>query len=382
MLRALPTIALLALCSTAMAQDDSRAIAAERFERGRTLYTQGRYREAIRAFEAAHRAAPHAAQLFSVARCHESLGDAERALAFYQRALAGARDPALRSSIERRMEALRSRPVKVFVSSRPNGAGVTVDGRARPEPSKTPAVISLRPGEHVLLLRLEGHRLAARRVVVGVAKEQPVEVRLKPLPGPGRPCSPAPAPAFRAEKKTLVNLSALGAALITGGRPFMAGPGARALVGLRRFLLGGSVQYLAMATKSLTPQSGGGKEYDRNAAGALLALADAGYMIPFRTSYVYGTLGLGIFYEQHKFTGWDRSTTPVESIRRVEDDVAFAWSLGGGIEAAVTTWLSLGANVRFGVIHGERTDDSDPDKHEEGTAAPFTTFAAVVTFHI
>ena len=163
----------------ALAQDAAnRKQAAEAFKKAEALYAEGNFRASIKLFTRAHGLMPHATTLFSIARCHENLGQAAQALAFYRKTLEANPAPALRTDVQRRLRRLQAHPVKIFVSSKPSGASVTVDGREAAEAKVTPTVVALAPGEHVLLLRLKGHQLTARRVVVETGKEHAVEVKL------------------------------------------------------------------------------------------------------------------------------------------------------------------------------------------------------------
>jgi len=360
--------------------------AAEHYGQGRSCYARGDFEGAIEAFRAVLKSGPHPAALFSIARCYENLGRPGPALSAYKEALTIEQDPAQRRNIEQRITALRARPVKVFVSSRPSGAAVTVDGRARPEAGRTPLVAHLTPGEHVLIVRLDRHHLATRRVVPEVGKELTVELPLEPLPiqATPRPCpkaAPGPAPLIDPDRLKL-HLSALGATYITSGRPFAAGTGAQLHASFRRWLFGAYVEYLSMAVKAITPTPGAKQAWDRNSPGSLLALAEGGYMISLTTAYLYAAAGVGLYYERQKFSGWeDRDPAPDERIEQTKADLGFAWSVGGGVGAKITSWLSVGACVRFGVVHGERTNNDDPDDLESSNAAPYTTFSILLTVH-
>jgi len=66
-------------------------------------------------------------------RCFENLGNFPRALTAYREALVGTTDPSERADIQRRIEAILRRPVRIFVTSDPPGATVLVDAREEPE---------------------------------------------------------------------------------------------------------------------------------------------------------------------------------------------------------------------------------------------------------
>ena len=86
---------------------ESTAQAKAQFREGSALYRQGRYREAIAAFETAYRLRPHGVIHFNLAQCHERLGELTAAIASYReylRALPQAEDRALVQAAVARLE--------------------------------------------------------------------------------------------------------------------------------------------------------------------------------------------------------------------------------------------------------------------------------------
>jgi tetratricopeptide (TPR) repeat protein len=86
-------------------QDDrSAAKAAQHFAIGTRLFQVGHFSAAIDGFERAYRLRPHFRVQCSIARCHERLGNAQRALAHYRRCLSEGAEatpiaPRIRASI-------------------------------------------------------------------------------------------------------------------------------------------------------------------------------------------------------------------------------------------------------------------------------------------
>lgn len=76
-------LGLLAITPPASAQKKERARQA--YEHGAELMAQGKYREAIEAFEDSYIAMPHPNTLYNLAQCHEEIGDRENAIDYYQR---------------------------------------------------------------------------------------------------------------------------------------------------------------------------------------------------------------------------------------------------------------------------------------------------------
>jgi hypothetical protein len=182
-----------ALCADAPAAADATLEeAARHFEEGTRLYIAGRYQQAIDEFEAANAIAPAPANLFNLARCHEKLGEFRTAFAFYDRYLADADAPD-REVVERRVADLRAMPVDLFVSTSPVGARVVVDD-AEPEPDRTPSIVRLRPGRHVLRIEREGHLSAERTVELRPLTSARVHLDLVPRLPAASAAAAEPAP--------------------------------------------------------------------------------------------------------------------------------------------------------------------------------------------
>ncbi len=154
--------------------------AARHFEEGSRLYAAGSYRAAIDEFEAANAIAPAAANLFNLARCYEKLAELRVALEHYGRYL---QDPEAtdRELVERRIADLRALPVDLFVSTAPSGARVLVDGHGEPEPERTPSVVRLRPGRHIVRVERDGHLAAERSVDLRSLTSERMHFDLAPI---------------------------------------------------------------------------------------------------------------------------------------------------------------------------------------------------------
>lgn len=66
-------------------------------------FQAGDYRAALRGFERLYRLRPQAETLFAIARCHQELGECDRAAEVFQDFLASRPDPAARKAAEARM---------------------------------------------------------------------------------------------------------------------------------------------------------------------------------------------------------------------------------------------------------------------------------------
>ena len=125
---------------------DATAQAKAHFREGSAFYRQARYREAIVAFEAAHRLRPHGVIHFNLAQCHERLGELPAAIASYGeylRALPQAEDRALVGAAIARLEArIGDAPLTPALSP----AGGEGGGSPTSTPTPTPAPTSLMLG--------------------------------------------------------------------------------------------------------------------------------------------------------------------------------------------------------------------------------------------
>ncbi len=134
------------------------AAARAAYKRGADLYSQGRWREAIVAFEEADRLKPSPRLQFNVGQAYEKLGDVPAALAAFARYLRADPGASNREAVEKQVRSLESRLARLglqmlHVTTTPSGAEVTVDGGA---PSPAPLDAAFPPGRRVLRATLAG----------------------------------------------------------------------------------------------------------------------------------------------------------------------------------------------------------------------------------
>jgi hypothetical protein len=109
-----------------------------------------------------------------------------------------------------------------------------------------------------------------------------------------------------------------------------------------------------------------------------------GYAFPFRNWYATATLGLGASSDDVTFHGkeLDNNGDPKGPDQSMSNQAkAFTWSIGVGAEAMLTRWLSIGASLRFGMLHGNRVNKNAPRDDEKGHF-PYGTFWSSITFHL
>jgi hypothetical protein len=209
-------------------QSPAEAQAVANHERGLELYQAGRFAEAAQAFEASQALVPAAENLFNLARCYERSGDVARAIAMFEQYLQLDLPPDRRARGQSELERLRAAAgsqapapaaeVDLVVATEPAGAELFVDGR--PQPQRSPAVLRVSPGEHVVEARLAGHAEARQEVTLEPGRAGRVELTLAPAP-PGAPPGPvggeSGAPQPDARRRRLTGSIAVG---VGGSFPF------------------------------------------------------------------------------------------------------------------------------------------------------------------
>ena len=160
-----PVVVALLACSPALAWAQARppsaARAAEDLSRARVLdqqgakaYADGRYNDAIRYFEEAHRLGGPPFELWNIAKCHVRLDQPEQAAEMLERYLATPTlPPEDREEATQQLDALRKRSSTITIASVPTGAAVTVDGRPPEGVGRTPTTFAVPPGSHVITLK-------------------------------------------------------------------------------------------------------------------------------------------------------------------------------------------------------------------------------------
>jgi tetratricopeptide (TPR) repeat protein len=139
-------------------------VAETRFNEGVAAYRQGRYLEAIAAFQAADAILPSAALSFNAALAYEHLPDTAGALRSYRDYVRRGGTAENADRIHHRIEQLEQQLLssgvqQLTIDSQPPGASLSVDGRLV---GVTPWTGELVPGAHRVKLSLSGHRDVSR----------------------------------------------------------------------------------------------------------------------------------------------------------------------------------------------------------------------------
>lgn len=171
-------LALACASSPARAQD---ALEAQFFDRwARDLYARGEAQDALRTFLLAHRAAPTDKSLYNIALVAEIANEPLLAYSFFEAYLASDDgDPERRGHAKRHAEQLGAQFGRLEVVTQPPGAEIYVDREALGARGRTPRILALPPGEHTLMLTLEGYEPARRRVTAARGDTVSMQVTLR-----------------------------------------------------------------------------------------------------------------------------------------------------------------------------------------------------------
>lgn len=162
---------------------EARERARQLYTQGQTQFRAGQYAEAQASFEAAYREVPNPVVLLGIAETQERREDWVAAVATLERYLAERTDAPDRAAVQARIDSARARPARLAISSEPAGAAIAVDGN--PTGRTTPAEVEVPPGDHTIVLTLEGHEDASQSVTVGFGVRQEVTATLTARPDSG-----------------------------------------------------------------------------------------------------------------------------------------------------------------------------------------------------
>ena len=123
-----------------------------------------------------------AESFWALARCHEELGDPDKALLYLAKAAEASPSPARLKKIVEKQAALRivlETPVEVPVTCEPVDSDLALGGASA---GKCPTVLRLRPGSYSLKASRAGFREALRNVQVRPGLQDRIVLRLEPIP--------------------------------------------------------------------------------------------------------------------------------------------------------------------------------------------------------
>ncbi len=127
------------------------------FRLGVNAYSARDFTSALDHLLISHRLAPNRNTAFNIGHCYNELQRPDQAWRYFSIALDGEIRPELRTSVTGAMEALEPDIARVQVSSEPAGAIVYVERRDLGSRGITPVTLALEPGEHTIVVELQGH---------------------------------------------------------------------------------------------------------------------------------------------------------------------------------------------------------------------------------
>lgn len=156
-------------------EDLSRARALDK--EGARAYAEGRYADAVKAFEEAYRLGGPAFELWNIAKCYFRLDQPDQAADYLQRYLSIPNLPkADREEATQQLDSLTKKHSPLTVTSSPPGAQVTIDGKA--VEGKTPLSATLPPGAHTVTVRGRSGEPYTQKVEAQFGKPVVVEASL------------------------------------------------------------------------------------------------------------------------------------------------------------------------------------------------------------
>lgn len=163
--------------------------ARDHFRRGEAAYQKGSYDVAITEWEAAYAADPRPRIQYNLFQAYERLGQLTNASDALQRYLSTAdpEDPSYADATAR-MQALQQRlqATGIRLVGGVDGASINVSGQdwgRLPRPDK----ISVQPGNHRVVVTMDGYREFTANVVVPAGQVVDVSIQLEPLSGTAPP---------------------------------------------------------------------------------------------------------------------------------------------------------------------------------------------------
>lgn len=174
-----------------ISDDERKRVAAEHYDRGVTLYTQGEYQGAIEEFVAAYCHAPHHSVLKDIAQAFERRFNFEKAVAYFERYILETPDSAEeeRLTISFRVQVLRTTPARIRVATVPEGASVTLrsdTGVQARGVADAEEAIEIQTGTYTMTIEAPGHEPVTETIHPRIGQPYSYYFRLEPRKGTAR----------------------------------------------------------------------------------------------------------------------------------------------------------------------------------------------------
>jgi tetratricopeptide (TPR) repeat protein len=148
------------------------------YSRGQSAFSEGRFAEALEAFQAAFASVPNPIVLLSVAEAHARLGQLPQGIAALHKYLELNPTAADRAAVEAKIATWSATPGVLAIATEPAGAALTLDGVVLAE--RTPAQVELSPGQHTLSYSLTGYETGTETVALEPGIRQELTIALRP----------------------------------------------------------------------------------------------------------------------------------------------------------------------------------------------------------
>lgn len=238
---------------------------------GARAYAEGRYGDAVRFFEEAHRLGGPPFELWNVAKCLLRLDQPEQAAEKLERYLETPNLPKEdRDEAAHQLDLLKKRPSTLTVTSTPSGAEVTLDGKSLD--GRTPLSGTVPPGAHTVVVTSASNPPVTRRVDARYGKAVSVDA---PLVVQDHRPPPPPNPYDAAEGGALSLRGAFGVVLPRHGAIASTSGAAWTALGTYRFATIGRTSVAAGGLVTVSNDSWGNRTGQPNVATGCAPLKDA-----------------------------------------------------------------------------------------------------------
>lgn len=171
---------------------DNATEAGVRFKRGVELYQAGRVREALEQFMVSYRLSPNPNLAFNIGTCFEELKSHDAAFSAYSEYLSFDLSPKERAEGREALDRIIPKVARITVRSKPKGAAIYLDRETLGQYGTTPRTFAAPPGDHEVILRLDGWVTATRAVELIRGEEIDVALTLERRTGVVRVSSDPP----------------------------------------------------------------------------------------------------------------------------------------------------------------------------------------------
>ena len=183
--------------SSAVAQERKNVLARQHFQRADLLYRQSDFRGALTQYKKALSYKRHPAVFFNIAQCHRQLGDHKQALFYYKLYLSELPTASNRDEVDRRIKEMAQKIAetkrlenlkgRLSIITQPPGALIFVDRVSGKPTAKSPAIVKLMPGQHLVVVKAEGYADVHHKITIRSGTLELLKLILRPPRGVDRP---------------------------------------------------------------------------------------------------------------------------------------------------------------------------------------------------